>query len=164
MKKVLGLCALVLVLSFSSVSFAMDSTKDSIISTSRSYEVNLCRLLCGESWEIPSEHSEFTPDEPLGEYLKEEPPKDILDKYSMYLSLSGQLGLIDSDITSEDVDSYRLSKAEELYLSDVEFKYFYNYFDGSLIQWYTVYWVSGAIERGYLVWDSPYNVAEVKMY
>lgn len=161
MRKFLVCMLVCLVLNCSFVSLAGSVSRDSLISMSRLYECNILGLLVGSSWEYPSTSNEFTPDEPLGEYIEGEPSADLVSKYETFLSLSEQSRVLDSGVSVEDAEEYKLTKEEELSLSDVEFEYYFNYDSDYVIQWFSVSWVDGGYSRGYVVWDSDGNVYDV---
>lgn len=164
MRRLVCCLVIILSLSFSSVCYASSNSQDDLIMLAKSYESNLVNLICGNAWEMPLVDSEFTPSEPLGEYVFEEPSEDLLLRYNTWLDLSIQSGFLDSGVSSEDVDSCKLTKGELVKLSDVEFEYYIDYSNEEVIQWYNIYWVDSSISRGYLVWGSSGLITEVGMY
>ena len=164
MKKLAYVFAVVLCLGLSTVCLAEELQKDDLISSIKRYETNVVGLICGDSWEIPMKDSEFEPDSPLGEYIQKEPDEQVQSKYDTFVSLSSEVGLLDSEVTADDVDAVRLTPFELLKLSGVEFKYYYDYDKSCVIQWYTISWVDGRISRGYVLWDNSCLVLDIKMH
>lgn len=132
------------------------------VSVAEQYEGNIVFLLTGGYWEAPMEDSEFEPDAPLGVYVNTEANQEVLDKYAMYKQLSSEAGILDSGVSSEDVEEYALTTEEKLSLSDVEFSYYYDYNNDYLLQWYEISWVDGSFTRGYVIWsnNSVFNVVK----
>lgn len=129
----------------------------------KQYEENILELFRGGSWEAPVEDPEFTPDEPLGEFQNENPPKGLKEKYESYLEAYDLAGVLDSGVSSEDVEELKLSKSELLDLSDVVFEYYYDYRNDVLLQWYQIYWVDNEITSGYVMWKNNSVVSVVKL-
>lgn len=129
----------------------------------KQYEENVLELFRGGSWEAPVENQEFTPDAPLGEFQNENPPKSLKAKYESYLEAYDLAGVLDSGVSSEDVEELKLSKSELLDLSDVKFEYYYDYRNDVLLQWYQIYWVDNEITSGYVIWKNNSVVSVVKL-
>lgn len=129
----------------------------------KQYEENILELFRGGSWEAPVEDPEFTPDEPLGEFQNENPPKDLKEKYESYLEAYDLAGVLDSGVSSEDVEELKLSNSELLDLSDVVFEYYYDYRNDVLLQWYQIYWIDNEITSGYVMWKNNSVVSVVKL-
>lgn len=135
--------------------------KDAVF-VAEQYEGNIIFLLTGGYWEAPMEDSEFEPDAPLGVYVNTEASHEVIDKYAMYQQLILEAGILDSGVSSEDVEEYALTQEEKLSLSDVEFSYYYDYNNDYLLQWYEISWVDGSFTRGYVIWinNSVFSVVK----
>lgn len=124
------------------------------VAVAEQYEGNIVFLLSGGYWEAPIENYEIEPDAPLGIYEKTEVSQELLDKYSMYLELSAEAGILDSGVSSEDVEAYVLTSEEKLSLSTIEFSYYYDYNNDYLLQLYEISWIDGGFSRGCVMWSN----------
>ena len=135
------------------VSEASDTSCDNLVKVAEAYESNILGLVCGKPWEYPSSLSEFEPDTALGKYVKLSSNNHLVDKYNKFLSLESEVGKLDSGLSIEDLDGFRLSTEELLSLSNVCFSYFENPKEGYIIQLLEVRWVDGRNTIGYVSWD-----------
>lgn len=152
MKKLVSVLLMGILLSHTLVASASEMSFDSIKEAASLYESNIIFSLTGGYWEFPTLDTEFTPDDALGKYESSSPSAEVQEKYAKYNELLNKVGILDSSVTYADVNQYELTQEEMLSLSTVEFSYYFDYRDKTLIQYYKIDWVNTSKTQGYVVW------------